>query len=133
MAILNRAVKNAAAMFRASEFGSSAIPPSSMLGVSGGLAIGGGEASALAIGTVLSCVKAQHDDFKVLPFAAYQGDKNGPREAIPTQPAIITEPFGPDLEPSAGMGQLVVSAVMRGNAYGVDDPSPGQGEAEKGS
>jgi HK97 family phage portal protein len=118
VAILNRAVKNAAAMFRAQEWGDSSIPPNSMSDSIGTLAGSGGEASALAIGTVLSCVKALHDDFKVLSFAAYEGDKNGPREPIPVQPPIVTEPFGPDLEPTAGFGQLVVSDVMRGNAYG---------------
>lgn len=117
MAILNRAVKNAAAMFRAQEWGDSSIPPNSMADSVGVLAGSGGEASALAIGTVLSCVKALHDDFKVLTFAAYKGDKNGPREALGVQPQIVTEPFGPDLEPSAGLGQMVVSDVMRGNAY----------------
>jgi HK97 family phage portal protein len=117
VAILNRAVKNAAAMFRASEFGSSAIPPNSLADTIGGLTHGGGEQSALAIGTVLACVKALHDDFKVLPFAAYEGDKHGPREVLAKQPQIVTEPFGPDLEPSAGFGQLAVSDVFRGNAY----------------
>ena len=117
MAILNRAVKNAAAMFRAQEWGDSSIPPNSMSDSIGVLAAGGGEPSALAIGTVLACVKALHDDFKILPFAAYEGDKNGAREPVAKQPQIVTEPFGPDLEPAAGFGQLAVSDVMRGNAY----------------
>jgi HK97 family phage portal protein len=114
--ILSRAIRNSRAMMRAQEWGDSSIPPNSSLS-SIGSALGGGEAGALAIGTVLACVKALFDDTQVLPFAAYQGERDGAHQRIAKQPRIVTEPFGPDLEPSLGYGQLVVSKVFRGNAF----------------
>jgi hypothetical protein len=120
VAILNRAIRNARAMMRAAEWGDSSIPPNSAAGPGAELGIrgaGGGEGGALAIGTVLACVKALYDDTTVLPFKAYQGDRNGPHAPIGAQPRIVVEPFGPDLMPSAGFGQLVVSKAMRGRAF----------------
>lgn len=116
MAILSRAVRNARAMMRAGEWGDSSIPPNSaapLTQMQGGL-----EALALSISTVLACVKALHDDVKTIPFAAYNGDRYGARETIKSQPRIVVEPFGPDLDVHSGMGQLVTSWAMRGNAYG---------------
>jgi HK97 family phage portal protein len=113
--ILDRAVRNARAMMRAGEWGDSSIPPNSaapMMQMQGGL-----ESLALSISTVLACVKALHDDTKTLPFAAYNGDRYGAREPIATQPRIVVEPFGPDLDVHSGMGQLVASHAMRGNGY----------------
>lgn len=115
MAILSRAVNNARAMMRAQEFGDSSIPPNSAAPFS--TMPGGMEAAALGISTVLSCVKALHDDVTSMPFAAYQGSKLGAHEPLAVQPHIVVEPFGPDLEVAAGMGQIVVSRAMRGNAY----------------
>lgn len=117
MALLNRAIRNARAMMRAAEWGDSSIPPNSS-NLSSSLAGGAGvEALVLGISTVLSCVKALHDDVTTLPFLAYTGDKNGPHAALKSQPRIVTEPFGPGLDIDAGMGQIVVSKAMRGNAY----------------
>lgn len=108
-------MRNARAMMRANEWGDSSIPPNSASGFS---QMGGGiEAVALSVGTVLSCVKALHDDVKTTPFAAYQGDRYGSREPIKNQPRIVVEPFGPDLDVASGMGQLTVSHAMRGNGY----------------
>lgn len=131
MAILNRAIKNAAAMMRAAEWGDSSIPPNSAgYGAhAGATSAYGGESGALAISTVLSCVKALSDDIKTLPFIAYQGQRHGgPRVALQAQPRIIAEPFGPDLEPAEGLGQLVVSKALRGNGYAWvvnEDPRTG--------
>lgn len=117
MAILSRAVRNARAMMRASEWGDSSIPPnssaSSIMQTQGGV-----ETVALQISTVLACVKALHDDVKTTPFAAYQGDKQGSRAPLKAQPRIVAEPFGPDLDPASGFGQIATSHAMRGNAYG---------------
>jgi HK97 family phage portal protein len=55
---------------------------------------------------------------KTTPFAAYQGDKQGAREPMAVQPQIVAEPFGPDLDPAVGFGQLTTSYAMRGNAIG---------------
>jgi phage portal protein BeeE len=102
-----------------------------------------GEGAALSVGTVLACVKALYDDATILPVRAYTGDRNGPRAPIRVQPRIVAEPFGPDLDPAAGFGQLVVSIAMRGNAYGyvvsrdkntnaagpAVDPAPGRRHA----
>lgn len=117
MALLNRAIRNARAMMRAQEWGDSSIPPNSMAPVSSLMGGAGPEAAALGIGAVLSCVKALHDDVKTLPFFAYEGTRYGPHAPVGNQPQIVTEPFGPDLEPDDGIGQLVVSRAMRGNAY----------------
>lgn len=118
MALLSRAVRNAAAMIRSQEWGDSSIPPNSASAASlrspGSSA---GEQGALAIGAVMACVKALYDDATVLPFKAYRGDRNGPHSPIEHQPSILTEPFGPDLEPQDGVGQIVVSRAMRGNGY----------------
>lgn len=117
--ILNRAIRNAAAMMRAAEWGDSSIPPNSATGYGSQTpGTGTGEAGALAISTVLACVKALSDDIQTLPFIAYQGQRlGGARVPLRTQPRVMAEPFGPDLEPAAGIGQLVVSKAMRGNAY----------------
>lgn len=128
MAILNRAIRNARAMMRSAEWGDSSIPPNSIAGPMGKSGLGTGEGAALAIGTVLACVKALYDDTTVLPFHAYQGDRLGAHSPIKNQPRIVIEPFGPDLCPSDGFGQLVVSKALRGRgfAYVVStDPATG--------
>lgn len=126
MAFLSRAIRNAAAMMRAQEWGSSSMIPGPSAGLSG-LGAKGMDA-ALSIGTVLACVKALHDDAKVMPFRAFSGRRDGAHAPLPVQPRIVVEPFGPDLDPGAGFGQLVVSNRMRGNAFAyiVDvDPKTG--------
>ncbi|MGZ6788374.1 MAG: phage portal protein [Mycobacteriaceae bacterium] len=116
MAILNRAIRNAAAMMRSQEWGTeSMIPPNSASGFAQGGP--GVENAALSVSTVLACVKALHDDITSLPFVAFSGDRRGARQPLREQPAIVTEPFGPDLPVAAGLGQIIVSKAMRGNAY----------------
>lgn len=117
MALLNRAIRNARAMMRANEWGDSSIPPNSMAGAMPSGASGSSEQAALAISAYLSCVKALSDDTGIMEFGAFQGRRDGAHKLIPNQPRIVTEPFGPDLEPGAGFGQLVVSNAMRGNGY----------------
>jgi HK97 family phage portal protein len=118
VAILSRAVKNARAMMRAAEWGDSSIPPNSAIALGSSAQGGGLESVALSIGTLLACVKALHDDMKTLNFGAFVGDPEGAHQLLGTQPRIVAEPFGPDLDPRSGMGQIVVSHAMRGNAYG---------------
>jgi HK97 family phage portal protein len=120
--LLSRAVRNARAITRAtgSEWGTeSAIPPNSLrggwydpLGVAG-------MDGALQIATVLSCVKALHDDIKSMPFMGFSGDPFGAHRTVKNPPVIVAEPFGPDLPASVGIGQLVSSLAMRGNAYAL--------------
>lgn len=117
MALLSRAIRNAGAMMRSAEWGDSSIPTNGSSGTFGGSGTSGGEAGALAIGAVLACVKALYDDTTNLPFKAYEGDRNGAHEPIAVQPQIVVEPFGPDLDPPSGVGQIVVSKAMRGNGY----------------
>jgi HK97 family phage portal protein len=98
-------------------FGDSSIPTNSaILGVTaaGGVVTEGG---ALAIAAVMNCVKVLHNDMTILPFHAYTGDRVGVRRLTPKQPQIVTRPFGPDLSVGAGMGQIVASLTLRGNAY----------------
>ena len=118
VALLNRAVRNARAMMRGVEWGDSSIPPNSRAMMAGSTP-GGVEAAALGISTVLSCVKALHDDVKAMPFAAYQGDRFGAHQIIKNQPQVVREPFGPDMEPEVGFGQIVASLSMRGNAIAL--------------
>lgn len=118
MAVVSRAVKNAAAMMRAGEWGSgSIIPPNSQSPsiLSPG---GAGEAAALGISTYLSCQKALSEDMKLLGFNAYEGDRNGARQPIKNQPRIVVEPFGPDMDVHEGISQITTSYGMRGAAYG---------------
>lgn len=126
--ILSRAVRNARAMVRsAGEWGDSSIP-SPRAGRMAGATPGSTENAALGISTVLACVKALHDDFKSMPFGAYQGDRQGARTRIATQPRIVAEPFGPDVAPEVGLAQLITSTAMRGNGYAlVVDTDPATG------
>jgi HK97 family phage portal protein len=128
VAILSRAVKNARAMMRSAEWGDSSIPPNSAMGFDSSAAGGGIESVALSVGTVLACVKALHDDVKTLNFEAFTGDPKGAHQPLAVQPRIVAEPFGPDLDVHAGMGQIVTSYAMRGNAYAFvvsTDPKTG--------
>jgi HK97 family phage portal protein len=118
VAILSRAVRNARAALRAQEWGDSSIPSNSAFGLRGG-GSSSGESGALAIGTVLACMKALYEDTNILPFRAYTGDPQGSRAVVPIQPQIVAEPFGPDVDPHDGVSQLVVSKAMRGNWYCV--------------
>lgn len=114
---LTRAVRNASAMMRASEWGSSAPPPpSSGSAIADAIAKGDGS-GALGISTVMACVKVLYEDFEALPFRAYTGDPLGSRGVAPIQPQIVSEPFGPDVDVGTGMGQVCLSRVMRGNAF----------------
>jgi HK97 family phage portal protein len=116
--ILSRAIRNAAAMMRAAEWGSSSvIPPNSQAGSPSTGAPLSTDARALGVSTILSCVKALSDDTSTVPFYAFEGDPLGAHQPLAKQPRIVTEPFGPELDPRSGMGQLVVSTAMRGNGY----------------
>jgi HK97 family phage portal protein len=101
----------------ASQFGDSSIPPNSaIMGVTAsGFAIT--EAGSLAIATVMNCVKVLHNDITLFPFAAMTGEKTGVHQVVAKQPLIVTRPFGPELSTAAGMGQIVVSLALRGNAF----------------
>lgn len=114
MAFLSRAIRNAAAMMRSAEWGTGAVipPPTGLQGIGAK-----GMDAALSIGTVLACVKALHDDTRVMPFRAYSGARDGAHAPLTGQPRIVAEPFGDDLDPGAGFGQLVVATRMRGNGY----------------
>jgi hypothetical protein len=104
---------------RAAEWGSSSvIPPNSQAGSPSTGAPLSTDARALGVSTILSCVKALSDDTSTVPFYAFEGNPKGAHEPAAKQPRIVTEPFGPDLDPQSGMGQLVVSTAMRGNGYG---------------
>jgi HK97 family phage portal protein len=117
VAYLSRAVRNARAMMRSAEFGDSSIPPNSAM-PSLRTGQGGIESAALGISTVLSCVKALYDDVtRAAVRGLHRAARRGPEADAEIQPPIIAEPFGPDLEPGAGFGQLTVSRAMRGNAY----------------
>lgn len=117
MDLLTRGIRGLAQLRSVSPFGDSSIPSNSE--VMGHMAGGGvvTEAGALAISTVMNCVKVLHDDITILPFRGYTGDRNGVHQVIPGQPVIVTKPFGSQLSLAAGMGQIVVSMKLRGNAF----------------
>lgn len=121
MALLGRAARNLSGLLEknaAGQFGDSTIPSNSALGGwSNPDGIVRSERGALAVGTVLNCVKVLYTDFRVLPFFAYTGDRQKVRAPLAVQPDIVTKPFGPDLSRSTGMGQIVASLALRGNAY----------------
>jgi len=110
-------VRNTTALTRsAALFGDSTIYPNSMPGgMTGGPVTQAN--GALAISTVLNCMRVIHDDLTTLPFYAYTGDRHGVRIPMHDQPRLVVEPFGPHLSTQAGMGQIAVSVKMRGNAY----------------
>src|SRR5581483_9141342 len=118
MDLLSRAWRNGRAAVRGAtgEWGDSSIPTNSSMfaNASGGLLT---EQGALAISTVYLCAKVLYEDQGILPFRAYTGERDGYRKAIPTQPQIVTQPFGPDLPRSVGFGQMRLSYAMRGNTY----------------
>jgi HK97 family phage portal protein len=119
--LLTRAVRNAGMSLRsanpANTFGDSSIPSNSQILGNGGGGSVVTESGALAIQTVLNCLRVLSDDIGILPFGAYQGEKRGVKSAIVNQPQIVAEPFGPDISPSEGMGQITVSMRLRGNSY----------------
>ena len=114
MSVLRRATRGLNAF---AQFGDSSILPNSAmagLGISGGLMT---EPGALAIATVLNCVKVLCSDISILPLNAYSGDKLGVKSLMETQPTIITQPFGPDVPTKNGISQIVMSLVLRGRAF----------------
>lgn len=115
--ILNRALRNMRGAFtmRANEFGDSSIPSNSEQSPIWGN--GTGEAGALAVSAVLSCVKALHDDLKTMPFSAFSGDPQGAHTRMKKQPLIVAQPFGPDMDPQVGLAQMAASYALRGNGY----------------
>ena len=126
MDLISRAVRNARATVRAAgQFGDSSIPPNSSAG--GTLGYGNvTEATALSVSTVMTCTKVLFDDFGILPFGAFTGDKDGVKHRIDDQPRIVAQPFGPDMSVAAGMGQIVISRALRGRAFlAVDDTEGG--------
>ncbi len=127
MDLFGRAVRNArnSVTTRGAEFGDSSLPPNSSFGGS----VGGflNESAALGVSTVLNCVKVLHNDMGILPFAAYTGDRHGVKQRLASQPQIVAEPFGPDLSLQAGIGQIVASITLRGNAFTFVTQSDSQG------
>ena len=119
MDLLSRAFRNARPERRSvgGLFGDSSIMPNSVMmgqGANGSVMT---ETGALAISTVLNCGRVLYDDIGILPFKAYSGDKHGAKAPLAAQPQIVTEPFGPDIPVAVGMGQIVVSVKLRGNAF----------------
>ena len=116
MDLLTRGLRGLVRRGGSGPFGDSSIPPNSAMGfdATGGMIT---EAGALAISTVMNCVKVLHNDITILPFAAYTGDRNGVRCTIPAQPLIVTKPFGQGVAVGVGMGQIVASLALRGNSY----------------
>lgn len=117
MDLISRAVRNSRRSVRGAsgEWGDSSIPPNSATNYGGGGYLN--EQGALAISTVYMCAKVLYEDQGILPFRAYQGEREGYRKAIAKQPLIVSQPFGPDLPRSVGFGQMRLSYAMRGNVY----------------
>ncbi|HXR42998.1 MAG TPA: phage portal protein, partial [Acidothermaceae bacterium] len=58
-----------------------------------------------------------NDDVGMLPFYGYQLGENGEKRPITNDLPIVSEPFGPDVTVPQGMGQIVFSIGLRGNAF----------------
>ena len=117
--LFSRAARNLTAERRyiGNTFGDSSILPNSAsmtLGASGQIM---NESAAMGVATVFSCAKVIVNDIGILPFFGWNGEKAGVKMLASKQPVIVTQPFGPDLSVQAGMGQIVYSLVMRGNAF----------------
>lgn len=113
MSLLGRAVAGFRELRAVQQFGDSSIPPNSAQGASAGVV---GERQALAIAAVLSCVRVLADDIAGLPFAGYNDSYRNGKVPLSPQPPIVREPFGPDVSPQDGFGQIVISLALRGRA-----------------
>jgi HK97 family phage portal protein len=82
------------------------------------------ESTAMSLTSVNACVRILSETLANLPFNAVRmGGKTGRTKVpVPNQPLIMWDPFGglmtPGLvKPREGMIQLMVSLLLRGNAY----------------
>lgn len=98
-------------------FGDSSIMPNSVMMGQGSSGLVLTEAGVLSISTAISCVRVLFEDFLLMPFGAYTGNKFGAHQPIPEQPLVVTQPWGPDLPAVVGFAQAVASIKLRGAAY----------------
>lgn len=120
--LIARAVAGVREARAAGQFGDSSILPNSAAGLAGAGAGRITEQGALAISSVMSCVRVLALDVSMMPFGAFRRAENGVPSPVGSEPQIVAEPFGPDVERHFGMAQLMVSLALRGTAYmGVVD------------
>lgn len=82
------------------------------------------ESTAMSLLSVNACVRILSETLANLPFRAVRlGGKSGcTKIPVPNQPLIMTDPFGGCMtagmiRPREGIVQLMVSLLLRGNAY----------------
>jgi HK97 family phage portal protein len=80
------------------------------------------ESTAMSLLSVHACVRIISNTVANLPFNAVRADSNGISTPVSNQPMIISDPFGGAATPGLvkrreGMKQLLVSLLLRGNAY----------------
>src|SRR6266576_3137388 len=92
------------------------LPPNWSLGW-GKSGVNLGDRGVLALAHVYICVKAIAEDVSSTPFKAWSGDRYGARQKLAQQPAIVSSPFGPNMTAMQGLSAIVVSLLLRGNAY----------------
>jgi HK97 family phage portal protein len=103
---------------RSIEFGSSAIPLNSQLADLVGTGVVVSPDGVLRVATGMSCVQAVAEDLAMLPMFAYRdlSEDDSTRKMTP-QPRIVIAPFGDDVSPQTGISQILVSLLLRGNAF----------------
>lgn len=84
------------------------------------------ESTAMSLLSVNSCVRILSQTLSNLPFQAVRlsGETHKTKTPVATQPMIMTDPFGGELTPGMvkrreGIVQMMVSLLLRGNAYAL--------------
>lgn len=82
------------------------------------------ESTAMSLLSVNACVRILSQTLANLPFSAVRmgGDNGNTKTPVPTQPAIMTDPFGGEMTAGMvkrreGMVQMMISLLLRGNAF----------------
>ena len=76
------------------------------------------EATALSLATVWTCVSIVSDSISSLPLRVLQRSTDGVNVPVSRTPAIIDTPW-PGSTRQDWLGQVLVSLLLRGNAYGI--------------
>ena len=116
MSILRNLVEQRSSSGSSLDWGSSAIPrPGAMGAYSAGMAVN--ESLTLSIPTVFTCINIIQDSIAQLPLRAYIRSDDHSNVRIDPEPPIVAQPW-PDMTRQDWMGQVMVSLLLRGNAYG---------------
>jgi HK97 family phage portal protein len=74
--------------------------------------------AAMTLGAVFACVDLLSELVSTLPVDEYRRRPSGPPEPVATPPLLV-DPSGDDSGVEAWLRQVMVSMLLRGNAYGM--------------